>query len=45
MKEKSDVVTLRPKIHRYTGYKRTGYVKTGSVKLAMGHLLHGEAAS
>ena len=36
--------TLRPKIHGYTGYKRTGFVKPGSMKLAMGHLLHGEAA-
>ena len=35
---------LRPKIHEYTGYKRTGFVKPDSVKLAMGHLLHDEAA-
>ena len=33
--------SLRPKIH---GYKRTGFVKPGNVKLAMGRLLHGEAA-
>ena len=37
-------VMVRPKIHGYTGCKRTGFVKPGSVKLAMGHLLHGEAA-
>ena len=35
---------LRPKIHGFTGCKRTGFVKPDSVKLAMGHLLHGEAA-
>ena len=35
---------IRPKIHRYTECKRTGFVKPDSVKLAMGHLLHGEAA-
>ena len=34
---------LRPKIHRYTAYKRPGFVKPGSVKLAMDHLLQGEA--
>ena len=35
---------LWPKIHGYTRCKRTGVVKPDSVKLAMGHLLHGEAA-
>ena len=35
---------LTPQIHEYTGCKRTGFVKPGSVKLAMGHLLHSEAA-
>ena len=37
-------LALRPKIHRYTGYKQMGFVKPGSVKFAMGHLLHGESA-
>ena len=41
-------VMVWPKIHGQTGYKRTGvrlnFVKPGSVKLAMGNLLHGEAA-
>ena len=36
--------TLRPKIHGYTACKRTRFVEPDSVKLAMGHLLHGEAA-
>ena len=37
-------LALRPKIHGYTACKRTGFVKPDSVKLAMGHLLHDEAA-
>ena len=37
-------VYVRPKIHGYTGCKHTGFVKPDSVKLAMGHLLHSEAA-
>ena len=43
----SDCLTglvVRARIHGYTGYKRTGFVKPGSVKLAMGYLLHSEAA-
>ena len=35
---------LRPKIHGYTGCKRMGFVRPDSMKLAMGHLLHSEAA-
>ena len=35
---------IRPKIHGYTGCKRMGFMKPDSVKLAMGHLLHSEAA-
>ena len=35
---------VRPKLHRYTGYKRTAFVAPGSMELVMGHLLHSEAA-
>ena len=37
-------VFLQPKIHGYTRCEHMGFVKPDSVKLAMGHLLHGEAA-
>ena len=42
--DKNATQSVRPKILGYSGCKRTGFVKPGSMKLAMGHLLHGEAA-